>query len=55
LADSHYGYNIIGLVDSLVDSIIIVGGLKFELDNPTPSWAEEGDLIEFESMRFDLW
>lgn len=54
-AGSHYAYKIVGLVDSLEDSIIIVGGLRFEIDMPIPSWAEEGDLIEFESMRFDLW
>ena len=55
LANSYYGYKVVGIVESFDNSIIAVGELKFELSTPIPSWVAEGDLIEFESMRFDLW
>lgn len=55
LSNAYYSYRIVGLVHDIDHAIISVGSLKFELNIPIPSWAEEGDLIEFDSIRFDLW
>lgn len=55
LMDNYFSYKIIGVIADFEKSIISVGDIKFELSVPIPSWAGEGDFIEFESIRFDLW
>ena len=55
LSHSFFSYQIIGKIEKVPDGIISVGNLKFELSNSIPSWAEEGEIVEFESVSFDLW
>ncbi len=55
LTDSYFGYRIIGVLDNIDNAILSVGKIKLELNVLIPSWAQEGDYIEFESLRFDLW
>ena len=55
LQRTSFGYKIIGTFNDAGNSLISVGNIKFQLSEPIPSWAREGDIIEFESIRFDLW
>jgi len=53
--NSYFSYKLIVKIIDISESIVVIDNLKLELSTPIPSWAEEGDLIEFETTRIDLW
>lgn len=54
IADQSFSYKVQGKILDLENSIIGIGGIKIELDNRMPSWAKEGDYVEF-TCDLSIW
>lgn len=50
-----FQYFIRGVVLEQMENLIKVGDIKIKLDIDIPSWAEDGDYVEFYCARIDLW
>lgn len=53
--DSYFSHYCIAKVVSMDESIVSVGGILIQLESAIPSWAKEGDLVEFKCSRLDIW
>lgn len=46
---------IVARVDDSKEGHISVGGIQFIVDDPLPGGIQDGDLIELECTRIDMW
>ncbi len=53
--DSYFSHYCIAKVIKIDESIVSIGGIIIELECAIPGWAKEGDLVEFNCSRLDIW
>lgn len=46
---------VVGRIIDIVEQIVVVGGIRLVIDDPLPGVFQEGNIIEFECARIDLW
>jgi hypothetical protein len=54
IEESYFSHYCVARVKDMENSIVSVGGILIEFSQ-IPSWAKEGDLVEFTCSRFDIW
>jgi hypothetical protein len=52
---SYFAYKIIAKIIDFNNSIVEVGDITIKIEDNIPSWANEGDFVEFTCDRLDLW
>lgn len=50
----YYAYKIIAKVLDEENGLVVVGGIILEMEMGIPTWASEGDIVEFNCGRIDL-
>ncbi len=50
-----FQHKVVALVRDINEDIVQVGDISIKLDYHIPSWAKDGDFVEFECGRIDLW
>lgn len=52
--NTPFGYKITALITDIDNGIVAVGGILIDASN-IPSWAKNGDYVDFTVGRLDLW
>lgn len=53
--ESYFSHYCVAKVVKTSESIVSVGSIIIQLESTIPSWANEGDLVEFSCSRLDIW
>lgn len=53
--EDYFSHYCVARVLKMEEAIVAIGEILIELDVPIPSWANEGDLVEFKCGRLDIW
>lgn len=53
--ESYFSHYCVAKVVRIDESIVSVGGIIIQLESTIPSWAKEGDFVEFKCSRLDIW
>jgi hypothetical protein len=54
-SDGGLGRTVVAKLDDKVRQIFAVGGIALAVDEALPGGLEDGDIVEFECGRIDLW
>ncbi len=52
---SYFSHFCVARIIDFKKNIVAVGQIQIELDHDIPDWAKDGDLVEFNCDRLDLW
>ena len=51
----NFQHKIIARIINFDEDLVEVGDIHIKLDDNIPSWAKDGDYIEFNCSRLDIW
>jgi hypothetical protein len=55
LSKSYFAYKFVAKIINVTEAITAIGGITIDLGINIPSWAKDGDYIEFNCSRLDVW
>ena len=55
VTEKGLGRRVVGKLVELEAQLVAVGGIVISIDEPLPGGLREGEMIEFECGRIDLW
>jgi len=55
VSESYFSHHCVAKILSREQSLVSVGEIIIQLENLIPGWAKEGDLVEFNCSRLDIW
>lgn len=53
--ESGFRQHVIGYVENAAEQLLTVGEIIMVVDGYLPGWIKDGDLVDFECARIDLW
>jgi hypothetical protein len=55
LPKSYFAYKFVAKIINFNEAVVAIGGIIIDLGMDIPSWAKNGDYIEFNCSRLDIW